>query len=155
MIDHNRKKAWWTHAVVFTGDKRKISETCVMALEHLLIDKVKGCNKYVYSNLQDSKKDVEGASYDIKYNYILNLMEFLDYSLDDEETSKEEIKNIEKPNTKNLELLDEINNRLIDAFPSVKFDQQMRYKTFYVFVSNTKVPLFALWPNLEAELPPV
>lgn len=32
MIDHNRKKDWWTNALIFTGDKRKITEICILAL---------------------------------------------------------------------------------------------------------------------------
>ena len=149
MIDHNRKKKWWTHAIIFTGDKRKVDESCVMALENLLIQKVKACGLYEYSNLQESKKDTD-KDYDTKFNYILNIMDLLGYPLDEEEKTASVVD--ENKEEKDKALYDEIFDSLIGEFGDIKFEQQKLYKSFYTFVKNKKVMLFALWPNLEAEL---
>ena len=90
MIDHrnNPKKQWWTHVIVFTGDKRKVNESCVMALEHLLIDAYKQCDLYDLDNSKDSKKDTDN-DYDSKFFYILNLLSIKGFPLEKNEVKKE------------------------------------------------------------------
>lgn len=150
MIDHrnNPKKDWWTHVIVFTGDKRKLNETTIMALEHLLIDAYKKSDLYDLDNSKDSNKDTDN-DYDTKFFYILELLSIRGYPLKGNEPVKEVT---EKENAKNNEFSDLILDSLIDKIPDIKFDQMQLYKSFYVYVNNQKVPLFALWSSNEAEL---
>ena len=111
MIDHNRSKSWWTNAIVFTGDKRKISETCVMALERLLIEAFKSCGYYDLMNSQSSDKDIDD-DYDAKLNYIFNLLDVFGYSMQiDSDTSKTQ-KEIDKSSAQTNKLYSDVESSL-------------------------------------------
>lgn len=150
MIDHDRKKDWWTHALVFTGDQRKISEVCIMALERLLIDAFEGCQKYDLMNSQSSAKDING-DYDTKLNYIFNVLDTIGYSLQTENNLDKSQKDIDNASLKEKQLYSVVETALEKAIETVKYDQWKLYRNYYTFVDNRKIMLFALWPNGEAE----
>lgn len=152
MIGHNGTKDWWTNAIIFTGDKRKINEVCVMALENLLIEAYKSCGLYDLMNSQSSCKDTDGDDYDTKMNYIFDLLDVNGYPIQIEKVenkSQKDIDNISK--TENKLYLD-VEKALEDTFVDYKYEQLKLYRNYYVYVNNKKVALFALWPSTEAEL---
>lgn len=151
MIDHNRSKQWWTHAIIFTGDKRKISEVCVMALERLLIEAYKSCGYYDLMNSQSSDKDIDD-DYDAKINYIFDILDINGYPIQIEKDSNKTQKDIDKISKAENKLYTDVETALENAFCDIKYEQMKLYRSYYVYADNQKITLFALWPNSEAEL---
>ena len=150
MIDHNRKKDWWTHALIFTGDKRKITEVCIFALERLLIEAYGSCNYYNLMNSQSSEREIDD-DYDSKLNYINGIMDIIGYPLQNENNLSRSQKDIDKASLKETELYSAVETALEGVLEVVKFDQWKLYRNYYTFADNKKIMLFALWPNGEAE----
>lgn len=148
MIDHDRRKDWWTHVVIFTGDKRKFDETTICALEHLLIGQFSVSNRYDLCNSQGSMKDIEG-DYDNKIQYILYIMDFLGYSLEKNPVVKNPDEKQEKQQNEFYSQIDEVLKQLNLG---IKYDQMKLYRSYYLYQNNERVQLFALWPSKEAEL---
>ena len=152
MIGHNGSKDWWTHALIFTGDKRKIDEVCVMALEHLLIDAYKSCGLYDLMNSQSSDKDIDNDDYDAKINYILDILDINGYPIQIENDNNKTQKDIDTISKAENKLYSDVERALENAFGDIKYEQMKLYRSYYVYANNQKITLFALWPSSEAEL---
>ena len=151
MIDHNRSKPWWTHAIIFTGDKRKISEVCIMALERLLIEAYKSCGYYDLMNSQSSDKDIDD-DYDAKINYIFDILDINGYPIQVEKEEVKTQKDIDATSKAQSKFYTDVEKALENVFADIKYEQMKLYRSYYVYAGNQRVTLFALWPNTEAEL---
>ena len=129
MIDHNRSKQWWTHAIIFTGDKRKINEVCVMALERLLIEAYKSCGYYDLMNSQSSDKDIDD-DYDAKINYIFDILDINGYPIQIEKDNNKTQKDIDKISKAENKLYTDVETALENAFCDIKYEQMKLYRSY-------------------------
>lgn len=153
LTSHKSTRKWWNQAVVFTGERRKVDEACINALERLLIEKYEGSGKYDLDNSEGSQARIT-EEYKNKLDYILLILDYLGYSC---ESDEEEKPSTEKEIEKSFMLEDQINASIYKMNKAICSDQMKLYKTYYSNENGSKAGLCAIWPKnngswFEAEL---
>lgn len=153
MTSHKSNRKWWNQIVVFGGEDRKVDESCINALERLLIEKYQESGNFDLDNSEGSQARIKD-DYKNKLDYILMILDYLGYGCETEIEEHITEKEIES----SLKLEDEIDKSIRNISSEISSDQLKLYKAYYFNQNNgIKNGLCAIWPKnsgkwFEAEL---
>lgn len=153
MASHKSNRKWWNQIVVFGGEDRKVDESCINALERLLIEKYQESGNFDLDNSEGSQARIKD-DYKNKLDYILMILDYLGYGCETEIEEHITEKEIES----SLKLEDEIDKSIRKISSEISSDQLKLYKAYYLNQNNDiKNGLCAIWPKnsgkwFEAEL---